>query len=124
MDADTLFVEKDGELQKVRLLGINAPESVNPNRYANSEEGRQASKYVKELLEPCKFVYLEKDLFAEDKDKYGRLLRYVWLNKNTADSRNMLNLKLIKDGYAEYNSYGNEFLKYKKDFINAQQKEQ
>lgn len=120
VDGDTLFVVVEGELEKVRLIGIDAPESVNPNRYANSWEGRVASQHLKETLKNGDIVYLEKDPFVDNKDKYGRLLRYVWLCENLRDKRNLLNTELIRDGFAKYNSYGYEFLKYKKDFENAE----
>ena len=77
VDGDTLIVYKNYEEEKVRLLGIDAPESVNPNREANSFEGRMASEHLKSILKRGDIIYLERDRATNDKDKYGRLLRYV-----------------------------------------------
>lgn len=69
VDGDTIWVDIDGIEEKVRLIGVNTPE--------RDEEGfQEATDYtVKMLLD--KKVYLEKDI--SDRDKYGRLLRYIWL---------------------------------------------
>ena len=81
VDGDTLVVRFDtGEDEKVRLIGINTPESVAPNSYRtkNTKEGEEVSKYVKTMLEDVDTVYLQSD--TSDRDKYDRLLRYVWLD--------------------------------------------
>ena len=80
VDGDTIVVEIENEEYKVRLIGINTPESVAPEGYRteNTAEGADASKIVKEYLKDVKEVYLQKDV--SETDKYGRLLRYVWLD--------------------------------------------
>ena len=111
VDGDTIVVDINGEDYKVRLIGINTPESVAPDSYRveNTEEGVLASDYVKELLKNTKTVYLEKD--TSDTDRYGRLLRYVWLeipedkeNINEIASK-MLNGLLVMDNVAEVATY-------------------
>lgn len=81
VDGDTLVVNISGEDKKVRLIGINTPESVAPENYRNENttEGIAASDYVKHMLSDVKTVYLQKD--KSETDRYGRLLRYVWLEK-------------------------------------------
>ena len=58
---------------KVRFVGVNTPESTT----TTEPYGKEASNYTKSQL-TGKTVYLEKDV--SETDKYGRLLRYVWLN--------------------------------------------
>lgn len=83
VDGDTIVVDIEGEEYKVRLIGINTPESVASQEYLdrtgkeNTEEGKSASDYTKKLLENVETVYLEKDV--SETDRYDRLLRYVWL---------------------------------------------
>ena len=79
-DFEKVATESDSlESRKVRLIGINTPESVAPESYhtENSKEGIAASDYVKDMLSDVKTVYLQTDV--SDTDQYGRLLRYVWL---------------------------------------------
>lgn len=88
VDGDTIEIE-NGE--KVRYIGVNTPESVDPRRKVQCF-GREASAYNKKLVEG-KRVRLELDV--EDRDKYGRLLRYVWIGDT------MINEQLVADGYAQ-----------------------
>ena len=115
VDGDTIVVDIDGEECKVRLIGVNTPESVASQEYLdrtgkeNTQEGKDASEYVKELLGDTQYVYLEKD--TSDTDKYGRLLRYVWLEvpDDKTDplevSEKMLNGLLVWEGVAEVATY-------------------
>lgn len=112
VDGDTLVVRFDtGEDEKVRLIGINTPESVAPNSYRtkNTKEGEEASKYVKTMLEDVDTVYLQSD--TSDRDKYDRLLRYVWLDipddvyDKSEVKEKMLNAILVEDGIAEVATY-------------------
>lgn len=77
VDGDTVKVMLDGQKITVRIIGINTPESVAEDESRNTEEGRKASEYVKELLPAGTTVYLEYDL--DDEDQYGRTLAYIWL---------------------------------------------
>lgn len=104
IDGDT-FEMSDG--QKVRLLGIDTPEKYESNKLGRDAElskqdkatvrklGKIASDYVKGFVEG-KNVRLERDPVNEDKDKYGRLLRYIYLEDGTC-----VNAKIIADGYAQ-----------------------
>ncbi len=88
VDGDT--IEIDGG-EKVRYIGVNTPESVDPRRKVQCF-GKEASAYNKKMV-LGKRVRLEPDI--EDRDKYGRLLRYVWLGDT------MVNEQLVSDGYAQ-----------------------
>lgn len=107
VDGDTIVVNIEGEEHKVRLIGVNTPESVAPDSYRveNTEAGVLASEYTKALLANVTEVYLQKDV--SETDQYGRLLRYVWLevpedkdNINEIATK-MLNGILVMDNVAD-----------------------
>lgn len=105
VDGDTIVANVNGEDQYVRLIGIDAAESVHPDVSKNTEEGQEASDYLKSILSEGDVVYLQKDV--SETDRYDRLLRYVWVevptdvwDENEVMSK-MLNAILIIDGYAE-----------------------
>ena len=90
VDGDTFVAKKsNGEQIKVRLIGVDTPETVKPNTPVQPY-GKEASNYSKQHLNN-KDVYLEYD--KEKEDRYGRTLAYVWLDKNT-----MYNEELVKKG--------------------------
>lgn len=105
VDGDTLVVCLEGSYSYVRLIGINTPESVAPDEYLektgkeNTQDGKDASTHSKELLNDVKTVWLEFD--AEEYDPYERILAYVWTSTDKTDLMNMLNARIIADGYAE-----------------------
>lgn len=115
VDGDTIVVEVSGREEKVRLIGIDTPESVASSKYLdetgkeNTEEGEKAADFVKTLLAHTETVYLQKDV--SDTDRYGRLLRYVWLeipnNEREIEeiSTKMLNGILVWEGIAEPAAY-------------------
>lgn len=106
VDGDTVVVRRDsGETIKVRLIGIDTPESVNPDTSKNTESGKTASDYVKRELPVNQTYYLEYD--EEKEDKYGRTLAYLWYTNDIIEPENdeyvsvfMLNAVLLKKGYA------------------------
>ncbi|MDP2278242.1 MAG: thermonuclease family protein [Nitrospirota bacterium] len=87
-DGDTISVILSGRKEKVRLIGIDAPE------IKQRPWGTKARKHLeKMLIASNRTVILEFDV--EKRDKYGRLLCYIF----TPD-RKMLNIQMVKDGYA------------------------
>ncbi len=111
VDGDTIVVDIDREEVKVRLIGVNTPESVASAEYLektgkeNTAEGKDASDFTKDILKNYPYVYLEADKGA--KDLYGRSLYYVWLEKpiDTPTMEDiedkMLNGILLKEKIAE-----------------------
>lgn len=110
-DGDTILVEfPDGSKEHIRLLLIDAPESVHPDEEKNTEEGHQAAAFLKELLPVGTTVYLEYDTNERTFDRYGRMLAYVWLTETTSVEssyikKNMVNAILLSKGYASYYPY-------------------
>lgn len=99
VDGDTLWItDSEGNREKVRLIGIDTPESVHADTSKNTEWGTYASDYTKKLLTYQDTLYLEYD--EDETDQYGRTLAYVWLTEETDNLDNMLNYILLEDGYA------------------------
>lgn len=93
IDGDTFWVADGTEKGiKVRLIGVDAPESRNVFNKKKGYYGEESKHYVTQLLEG-KFVRLELDV--NEFDRYGRTLAYVYLEDGS-----FLNAKLIKEGYA------------------------
>lgn len=95
-DGDTIEVALDaepGKEFKVRLLGVNTPETVDPRRPVQCF-GKEASDFTKGVL-TGKRVRLDPDPQADERDKYDRLLRNVILEDGTD-----FNARLVSDGYA------------------------
>lgn len=92
VDGDTLVVQVDGRQERVRLIGVDTPETVHPNKPVEYF-GKEASAFTKRMAEG-KSVRLEGDPDNSDKDHYGRLLRYVWLPNGK-----LLNLLIVQEGY-------------------------
>lgn len=96
IDGDTIDVIMDSEPEKVvrvRLLGINTPETVDPRRPVECF-GKQASDFAKRTLSD-KRVFLESDPEADEIDKYGRFLRNVYLPDGMD-----FNAYMVENGYA------------------------
>ena len=103
IDGDT-FKMSNGE--KVRLLGIDTPEKYDSDKLdkQTSQSGRDketikklgevSSEYVRKLVEGKK-VTLVGDPGYDNKDKYGRSLRYIYMEDGT-----FVNAKILEDGYA------------------------
>ena len=98
VDGDTIIVhDPDGNRLRVRLTGINAPESVHEDESKNTEEGRQASSFMKELMADVDVVYLEYD--EAQFDQYERTLAYVWIDID--GTYVMVNEIMLATDYAE-----------------------
>lgn len=112
VDGDTIIVNIDTKEERVRLIGVNTPESVKPDTPVQ-KYGIEASNFTKSLLKNKK-VNLEFD--AGKRDKYSRLLAYVYL----PDGR-MVNKILLEEGYAQVMTVPPN-VKYQKEFLELQRK--
>lgn len=91
-DGDTLAVNMDGNEEKIRMIGVDTPETVKPNSPTECY-GKKASDFLKNRLNG-KYVRLESDAINQNRDRYDRLLRYVF------DSDGILvNKQIIEEGY-------------------------
>ena len=112
VDGDTISVNINGNTETIRLIGINTPETVDPRKPVECF-GVEASNRAKELLTGKK-VILETDSTQGERDKYDRLLRYVWLEDGT-----FFNKIMISDGYAYEYTYDTPY-KYQTEFKQAE----
>jgi micrococcal nuclease len=123
VDGDTIDIERvDGgkvldekEVMKVRLLGINSPETVDPRRPVECY-GKEASGYLKSIADG-KLAAIELDNTQTVHDKYGRILAYVYIKRAGIKDQNifMLNSDMIKNGYAYEYTYDLPY-KYQDEF--------
>ena len=110
VDGDTVIVRLDGEKTRVRMIGIDTPESVAEQESRNNEYGVMASDYTKELLLDVDSLYLT--FGQEREDKYGRTLAYVWLTEPLEsqvslkeEPVDMVNYIILRDGYGYHVEY-------------------
>ncbi len=112
-DGDTIRVVIGGSEYRLRYIGIDTPETVDPRRPVQWM-GREASDANKALVEG-QTVVLEKDL--SETDRFGRLLRYVWLREG--DAWLMVNEELVRRGFAQVSTYPPD-VKYVDRYLTAQ----
>lgn len=91
-DGDTFAVSMNGTTEKIRLIGVDTPETHKPNTPVQCF-GPEASDFTKKILASAD-VRLEADPTGDNRDRYNRLLRYAYL----PDGR-LLQALLIEDGY-------------------------
>ena len=112
VDGDTIVIKYDGKYEKVRLLCVNTPESVHPDKKQNIPMGKVASKYTQKKL-TGKDVNLEFEI-DNLRGNYGRLLAYVFV-----DGEN-LNLDLVRQGLSPYYTKYGKSQKYDSEFRMAE----
>ncbi len=98
VDGDTIVVSMQGTEEKVRFIGVDTPETHKPNTPVQCY-GPAAAAHTKAIIGQHR-VRLESDSLSTDRDRYNRLLRYVYL----PDGR-LVNEDLIKNGYGFYYPY-------------------
>lgn len=94
IDGDTIDVRIGRSTRRVRLLGIDTPETKDPRKPVQCF-GHEASIHTAELLPKGTIVRLEHDL--EEHDVYGRTLAYVWRESDGT----FVNLDLALGGFAD-----------------------
>ena len=112
IDGDTIEASISGKIETIRLIGINTPETVDPRTIVECF-GVESSNKAKEIL-TGKTIFLETDPTQGERDKYQRLLRYVWLDANIS-----FNKKMISDGYAYEYTYNIPY-KYQEEYKQAE----
>ncbi|HXH26752.1 MAG TPA: thermonuclease family protein [Candidatus Acidoferrum sp.] len=93
VDGDTIAVQMSGKAEEVRFIGIDTPETHKPNTPVQCY-GPQASDFTARAI-GSQPVRLEADPLGDNRDRYGRLLRYIYLPDGT-----LLNEELVQKGYA------------------------
>lgn len=114
VDGDTIDVLIDGKKEKIRIIGLNTPETVDPRRPVECF-GKEASNFAKQTL-TGQSVILEPDPSQQERDRYGRLLRYVWMQNGTVDFGKLM----IESGYGHEYTYEAPY-KYQQAYKAAEQ---
>jgi micrococcal nuclease len=91
VDGDTIYVQLADRVEKIRYIGVNTPEIHHPIK-GEEPGGREAAAMNRRLV-GGRHVRLELDV--RSRDRYGRLLAYVWLGDT------MVNAELVRRGYAQ-----------------------
>ena len=91
VDGDTIYVQLADRVEKIRYIGVNAPEIHHPLK--GQEPGGREAAAVNRRLVGGRHVRLELDV--RTRDRYGRLLAYVWVGDT------MINAELVREGYAQ-----------------------
>ena len=112
IDGDTIVTDVNGKDETIRLIGIDTPEIVDPRKPVQCFAS-EASEKAKTLLSG-KSVSLEADPSQGDRDKYHRLLRYVFLEDGTN-----FNQIMIAQGFAHEYTYNLPY-KYQSQFKKAE----
>jgi micrococcal nuclease len=112
-DGDTITVSMNGVDERIRMIGVDTPETKDPRKPVQCF-GQAASGFTKELIGSLA-VRLEADALSDNRDRYDRLLRYVYL----PDGR-LVQAEVIKQGYGfAYTSFpftkSDEFLAYQRE---------
>jgi micrococcal nuclease len=97
VDGDTIRITlEDGTRDTVRLIGIDAPEPKDPNHLLRCYADESTDRIAK-LLPIGREIWLEPDV--SDRDRYDRLLRYVWVEEKGGDEY-LVNTAMVRDGFA------------------------
>ena len=114
-DGDTIHINYNGKDEKVRFIGLDTPEIKDPRKPIQCF-GREASTKMTELAENKK-VRLEFDKTQSERDKYGRLLAFVY----GEDNKNLA-YEMIRQGYGNEYTYNSNPYKYQNEFKEAARK--
>lgn len=110
VDGDTITVSINGKNETIRVIGIDTPEVVDPRKTVECF-GKEASDFAKLTLQNNKTLFLESDPTQGERDKYKRLLRYVWIEDEKVDFGKLM----IDRGYASEYTYSLPY-KYQKEY--------
>lgn len=113
VDGDTVVVEVGGARERLRLIGVDTPETVRPGAPVDCY-GPEASAWTTGALPAGAIVWLEADPTQGDRDRYDRLLRFVW-----TDSGELVNRELVARGLGREDTYDEPY-RYRDEFLAAQ----
>ena len=113
VDGDTIKLKINGKKKRVRLLAIDTPESVTPDKPVE-KYGKEASELTCKLVKNAKKIEIEYDSNSDKEDKYGRVLAYVYVDDV------MLQKELLSNGLAKVAYLYNDYL-YTEEFKSIQE---
>jgi micrococcal nuclease len=110
IDGDTVKARVDGVVESIRIIGIDSPESTIEKECYGNESSAKAKEFL-----TGKWIQLEPDNSQDSRDKYSRLLRYVWFDNGTDFGRRM-----VEEGYAFEYTYRTPY-KYQEQYRRTQE---
>lgn len=118
VDGDTVILNMNGKSQRVRLVGINTPESMAVNGRVVECFGKEAKGEAKRILEGQKvfFEIQENDYY----DKNGRMLGFVFLKSKNGNYEKNFSEIMIKNGFGYEYTYKGRWYKYQKEYKDAE----
>jgi micrococcal nuclease len=114
IDGDTIEVQKNNKTERVRLIGVDTPETKHPERGVECF-GPESTEFTRKLVSG-KTVRLKADTISANKDRYNRLLRYVYVEPTNEH----LNAKLIETGHSI--AYTRFDFEKKNEFVQLEQR--
>lgn len=111
VDGDTIVIDNPGREEKVRLLRVDTPESVHPDKKQNIPMGKTASDFTKKRLTGHN---VDLEFEGQREDRHGRLLAYVFVG-----GRNF-NLDLVRKGMSPYYTTYGPSKRYDREFKEAE----
>lgn len=117
VDGDTIIVSIEGKGVRVRLIGLDTPESVDP-RVPVECFGHEASDQMKRIL-TTQYVRVQEDPSQGRFDKYGRLLAYIYAPLDSTQEGLLMNEYMIREGYGHEYTYNLPY-KYQATFRAAE----
>lgn len=115
VDGDTIHINYNGKDEKIRFIGLDTPETKDPRKPIQCF-GREATAKMTEFAEN-KNVRLEFDKTQGERDKYGRILAFVY----NEDNKNLA-YEMIRQGYGNEYTYNSNPYKYQNEFKEAARK--
>lgn len=115
VDGDTIHINYNGKDEKIRFIGLDTPETKDPRKPIQCF-GREATAKMIEFAEN-KNVRLEFDKTQGERDKYGRILAFVY----SEDNKNLA-YEMIRQGYGNEYTYNSNPYKYQNEFKEAARK--
>lgn len=115
VDGDTIHINYNGKDEKIRFIGLDTPETKDPRKPIQCF-GREATAKMTEFAEN-KNVRLEFDKTQGERDKYGRILAFVY----SEDNKNLA-YEMIRQGYGNEYTYNSNPYKYQNEFKEAARK--
>lgn len=101
VDGDTITIRLNGATERVRYVGVDAPELARPSEGRGAECGANEATDANRALVDGREIVLERD--TTDRDRFGRLLRHVWLPDG--QGWQLVTERLVADGAIEARSY-------------------
>ncbi|RWZ78077.1 MAG: hypothetical protein EOT04_03035, partial [Candidatus Chaera renei] len=92
-DGDTISVAMNGRIERIRLIGVDTPETAK-NGVVGQCYAQAAAAFTRDQIKADGSIRLQADPIGDNRDRYGRLLRYVYLPDGS-----QLNRRLIEEGY-------------------------